>query len=78
LKKHILKLDEKDGEWDSADGLNFYYFNNLGNQAEFKNFYRERLNAAKVTAKTRGKTRIKKKGACAHIVAFRTHCGRGC
>ncbi|CEG67815.1 hypothetical protein RMATCC62417_04181 [Rhizopus microsporus] len=53
LKKHILKLDEKDGEWDSADGLNFYYFNNLGNQAEFKNFYRERLNAAKVTAKTR-------------------------
>ncbi|ORE22170.1 hypothetical protein BCV71DRAFT_241155 [Rhizopus microsporus] len=52
LKKHILKLDEKDGEWDSADGLNFYYFN-LGNQAEFKNFYRERLNAAKVTAKTR-------------------------
>jgi heme oxygenase len=54
LKKHILKYEENDSSWDSTEGLNFYYFNHLGNQTEFKNFYRERLNAAKVDAKTRG------------------------
>ncbi|KAG1299103.1 hypothetical protein G6F66_001111 [Rhizopus arrhizus] len=53
LKKHILKYEENDSSWDSTEGLNFYYFNHLGNQTEFKNFYRERLNAAKVDAKTR-------------------------
>ncbi|KAG0749620.1 hypothetical protein G6F62_000364 [Rhizopus arrhizus] len=51
LKKHILHYD--DTTWDSSEGLNFYYFNNLGNQAEFKNFYRERLDSAKVNAVTR-------------------------
>jgi heme oxygenase len=53
LKKHVLKLDENDGAWDTTEGLNFYHFGNLGNQADFKNFYRERLNAAKVDQVTR-------------------------
>jgi heme oxygenase len=53
LKKHVLKLDENDSTWDTTNGLNFYNFQNLGNQADFKNFYRERLNAAKVDEKTR-------------------------
>ncbi|CAO3698262.1 unnamed protein product [Rhizopus stolonifer] len=53
LKKSILKYDENDSMWDSTEGLNFYHFNKLGNQTEFKNFYRERLNAAKVDANTR-------------------------
>jgi heme oxygenase len=53
LKKHVLKLDENDSAWDTTNGLNFYNFQNLGNQADFKNFYRERLNAAKVDEKTR-------------------------
>ncbi|KAI8384436.1 heme oxygenase-domain-containing protein [Radiomyces spectabilis] len=53
LKKHVFGMEEDDGSWDTKDGLNFYYFDNLGNQTEFKNFYRERLNAAKVDAKTR-------------------------
>lgn len=53
LKKHVLKLDENDSAWDTTNGLNFYNFENLGNQADFKNFYRERLNAAKVDEKTR-------------------------
>lgn len=55
LKKTILKLDENDGSWDTTEGLNFYHFENLGNQADFKNSYRERLNAAKVDQQTRGK-----------------------
>lgn len=53
LKKCVLKLDENDSSWDTTEGLNFYFFNNLGNQTEFKNFYRERLNAARVDAATR-------------------------
>ncbi|KAG1449606.1 hypothetical protein G6F56_008596 [Rhizopus delemar] len=53
LKKSILKYDENDSMWDSTEGLNFYHFDKLGNQTEFKNFYRERLNAAKVDAATR-------------------------
>lgn len=53
LKKSILKLDENDSSWDTIEGLNFYHFNNLGNQTDFKNFYRERLNAAKVDENTR-------------------------
>lgn len=53
LKKHVLRLDENDSSWDTTEGLNFYYFNNLGNQTDFKNFYRERLNAAKVDQQTR-------------------------
>ncbi|KAF7730687.1 hypothetical protein EC973_001636 [Apophysomyces ossiformis] len=53
LKKHVLKLEENDSAWDSNQGLEFYYFENIGNQAEFKAFYRERLNAAKVSARTR-------------------------
>ncbi|KAI8888266.1 hypothetical protein K501DRAFT_210725 [Backusella circina FSU 941] len=53
LKKHVLGLNEDDSAWDTTEGLNFYYFNNLGNQSEFKNSYREKLNAAKVTAETR-------------------------
>lgn len=53
LKKAVLKLDENDGSWDTTEGLNFYLFNNLGNQTDFKNFYRERLNAAKVDQNTR-------------------------
>ncbi|KAG1441611.1 hypothetical protein G6F56_011400 [Rhizopus delemar] len=51
LKKHVLNYD--DTTWDSSDGLNFYMFNHLGNQAEFKSFYRERLDSAKVNAITR-------------------------
>jgi heme oxygenase len=61
LKKHVLGLNETDSAWDATEGLNFYHFNNLGNQSDFKNFYRERLNAAKVTAETRGKTHQTKK-----------------
>lgn len=53
LKKSILKLDENDSSWDTIEGLNFYHFHNLGNQTDFKNFYRERLNAAKVDQNTR-------------------------
>lgn len=53
LKKCVLMMDEQDGTWDSTEGLNFYNFNNLGNQTDFKNFYRERLNAAKVDETTR-------------------------
>lgn len=53
LKKHVLHLDENDSSWDTTEGLNFYHFNNLGNQTDFKNFYRERLNAAKVDQQTR-------------------------
>ncbi|KAI8331986.1 heme oxygenase-domain-containing protein [Choanephora cucurbitarum] len=53
LKKHVLQLDESDSAWDTVDGLNFYHFDQLGNQSEFKNFYRERLNAAKVDQATR-------------------------
>lgn len=53
LKKSILKLSEDDSSWDTIEGLNFYQFNNLGNQTDFKNFYRERLNAAKVDENTR-------------------------
>ncbi|KAG2236118.1 heme oxygenase-domain-containing protein [Thamnidium elegans] len=53
LKKCVLMMDEQDGSWDTTEGLNFYYFNNLGNQTDFKNFYRERLNAAKVDQATR-------------------------
>lgn len=53
LKKHVLHLDENDSTWDTTQGLNFYHFSNLGNQADFKNFYRERLNAAKVDQQTR-------------------------
>ena len=55
LKKSVLKLNENDGSWDTTEGLNFYLFNNLGNQTDFKNSYRERLNAAKVDQHTRGK-----------------------
>lgn len=58
LKKSVLNLNENDGSWDTTEGLNFYLFNNLGNQTDFKNFYRERLNAAKVDQTTRGKNTI--------------------
>jgi heme oxygenase len=58
LKKSVLKLNENDGSWDTIEGLNFYLFNNLGNQTDFKNFYRERLNAAKVDQVTRGNINI--------------------
>ncbi|KAI7902125.1 heme oxygenase-domain-containing protein [Cokeromyces recurvatus] len=51
LKKHVLHLD--DTVWDTTEGLHFYNFSNLGNQADFKNFYRDRLNAAKVNEETR-------------------------
>ncbi|KAF7729783.1 Heme oxygenase 2 [Apophysomyces ossiformis] len=53
LKKHVLGLNESDGDWDSEEGLEFYRFTNIGNHQEFKAIYRERLNAAKVNAKTR-------------------------
>ncbi|KAG0168484.1 hypothetical protein DFQ28_006946 [Apophysomyces sp. BC1034] len=53
LKKCVLRLEEGESAWDSNQGLEFYHFENLGNQAEFKAFYRERLNAAKVNARTR-------------------------
>ena len=79
LKKHILKYEENDSSWDSTEGLNFYYFNHLGNQTEFKNFYRERLNAAKVDAKTRGNMISLPEGVHACVCMFtiiynRAHC----
>lgn len=55
LKTHIFHLSEKDAEWDTKDGLNFYHFETIGNVPEFKEMYRERLNAARVDAATRGK-----------------------
>lgn len=55
LKKHVLQISETDGAWDSSEGLKFYYFNNIGNQNEFKAYYRERLNVVPVTKRTRGK-----------------------
>jgi heme oxygenase len=58
LKTHIFHLSEKDAEWDTKDGLNFYHFENIGNVPEFKEMYRERLNAARVDAATRGKREI--------------------
>ncbi|KAL0077857.1 heme oxygenase-domain-containing protein [Phycomyces blakesleeanus] len=53
LKKSVLKVDEKDSEWDSTKGLEFYYFDHIGNQNEFKALYRERLDGAKVSQKTK-------------------------
>ncbi|CAO3640343.1 unnamed protein product [Cunninghamella echinulata] len=54
LKKNILHLDEKDASsWETKEGLKFYHFDQLGNQAEFKDFYRQRLNGAQVNAETR-------------------------
>jgi heme oxygenase len=55
LKTHIFGFSEKDAEWDTTEGLNFYHFEAIGNVPEFKDMYRERLNAAKVDAATRGK-----------------------
>ncbi|KAI9289798.1 heme oxygenase-domain-containing protein [Umbelopsis sp. AD052] len=53
LKTHIFHLSEKDAEWDTTEGLNFYHFEAIGNVPEFKEMYRERLNAARVDAATR-------------------------
>ncbi|CAO3610507.1 unnamed protein product [Cunninghamella blakesleeana] len=54
LKKSILHLDEKDSSsWETKEGLKFYHFDQLGNQAEFKDFYRQRLNGAQVNAEQR-------------------------
>jgi len=53
LKTHVFHLSEKDAEWDTKDGLHFYHFENIGNVPEFKDMYRERLNAARVDAATR-------------------------
>lgn len=54
LKKSILRLDENDASsWESKEGLKFYHFDQLGNQAEFKDFYRQRLNGAQVNAEQR-------------------------
>ncbi|KAI9255538.1 heme oxygenase-domain-containing protein [Sporodiniella umbellata] len=52
LKKHILKYDVNTTIWDSTEGSNFYQFNNLGNEAEFKGIYRERLNCTNLNAET--------------------------
>lgn len=54
LKKHVLQLRETDGAWDSDQGLQFYLFNNIGNENEFKAMYRDRLNTVPIDAKTRG------------------------
>ncbi|KAI8329946.1 heme oxygenase-domain-containing protein [Chlamydoabsidia padenii] len=51
LKSSILSLSS--AEWDTKQGLAFYHFDQLGNQAEFKDFYRQRLNGAHVNATTR-------------------------
>ncbi|KAI8093687.1 heme oxygenase-domain-containing protein [Halteromyces radiatus] len=53
LKTAILGLKPTDVAWDTKDGLAFYHFEQLGNQAEFKDFYRQRLNGAHVNATTR-------------------------
>ncbi|KAI7868706.1 hypothetical protein BDF14DRAFT_1966195 [Spinellus fusiger] len=53
LKKHVLGLDEKDSLWDSTKGVEFYYFDNIGNQNEFKATYRDCLDSVKVTQKVK-------------------------
>ncbi|KAI8097634.1 heme oxygenase-domain-containing protein [Halteromyces radiatus] len=53
LKKYILHLEKQDSSWDSRLGVSFYYFNNIGNQNEFKNMYRQQLDEAPVTARTK-------------------------
>lgn len=58
LKKHILHLEKTDGTWDSNSGLSFYYFNNIGNQNEFKNMYRQQLDEAPVTEHLKSKTKF--------------------
>ncbi|CAO3590720.1 unnamed protein product [Absidia cylindrospora] len=53
LKTAVLSLQPDSAEWDTKEGLAFYHFDRLGNQAEFKDFYRQRLNGAHVNAMTR-------------------------
>ncbi|ORZ21542.1 hypothetical protein BCR42DRAFT_321343 [Absidia repens] len=53
LKKHILHLDKEDSSWDSRIGLDFYHFNNISHQNEFKSMYRQQLDQVPVTARTK-------------------------
>ncbi|ORZ07092.1 heme oxygenase-domain-containing protein [Absidia repens] len=53
LKQAVMGLKPGSAEWDTKVGLAFYHFDHLGNQAEFKDFYRQRLNSAQVNASTR-------------------------
>ncbi|CAO3613749.1 unnamed protein product [Mucor hiemalis] len=53
LKKHVLKIDVTDAAWDSYHGLEFYNFDHIANNNEFKNLYRERLDGAHVTQYTK-------------------------
>lgn len=55
LKKHVLKIDVTDAAWDSYHGLEFYNFDHIANNNEFKSLYRERLDGAHVTQYTKGK-----------------------
>lgn len=56
LKKHVLKIDVTDAAWDSHEGLQFYNFDHIANNNEFKNLYRQRLDSALVTQYTKGNT----------------------
>ncbi|KAI9245137.1 heme oxygenase-domain-containing protein [Helicostylum pulchrum] len=53
LKKHVLKIDVTDAAWDSYEGLQFYNFDHIANNNEFKNLYRQRLDSALVTQYTK-------------------------
>lgn len=54
LKKYVLKIDVTDAAWDSYHGLEFYNFDHIANNNEFKNLYRQRLDGARVTQYTKG------------------------
>ncbi|CEP16478.1 hypothetical protein [Parasitella parasitica] len=49
LKKHVLKRDVINANWDSHRGLEFYHFEHILNHNEFKNLYRQRLDESPVT-----------------------------
>ncbi|KAI7894229.1 heme oxygenase-domain-containing protein [Mucor mucedo] len=53
LKKYVLKIDVTDAAWDSYHGLEFYNFDHIANNNEFKNLYRQRLDGARVTQYTK-------------------------
>lgn len=54
LKKHVLKISVTDAAWDSYEGLEFYNFDHIGSHNEFKSLYRQRLDEAHVTQRTKG------------------------
>lgn len=55
LKKHVLKRDVTDASWDSHNGLEFYNFDHIHSNNEFKSLYRQRLDESPVTQYVKGK-----------------------